>query len=440
MFETLLLIIFALLFFFISWWKIDWAMVLCLVFSPTYLIRFELFSIPMTVLEVMILVIFLTWLARVFIPCNRGTETAVGGEKWWERCKSIYWPWKWLTLIFVLVGIVAVLISPDIRQALGLWKAYILEPVIFFVVFVNVIKTKQQMRAIIWALGSLVVMIGYITLLQYINILEIPVPYGSEIPKRATSFFPFPTAVGKLVGPLVALFIGMLLAKESLKLIPLFEFVKRNIFIIGIMLFGLMGLMFSVSRGAVLGILAAILFASFFSKWKKWIWGVLGILIVLALLITPIRNNITDVFSAQDVSTDVRLVMWQGAIRIIKDNLITGTGLASFPVVYEDYKEASHTEYFPNPDNFILSIWIEMGLAGLIIFGWIFIRFFKYCKKILYQNKPLAVGLMSAMVALLAYGFLDTPYFKNDLAIIFWVLIGLVVILQNPLQNDENTL
>ncbi|MDP2684698.1 MAG: O-antigen ligase family protein [bacterium] len=435
MFETILMIIFALLFFFISWWKIDWAIVLCLVFSPAYLIRFELFSIPMTVLEIMILVIFLVWIIKVFIPRSRGTETASVGEKWRERCKRIWWPWKWLILIFVLVGIVAVLISPDIRQALGLWKAYILEPVIFFVVFVNVIKTKQQVRAIIWALGSLVVVVGYITLLQYINILEIPAHYGFEIPKRATSFFPFPTAVGKLVGPLVALFLGMLITKESFKITSLFEFVKKNIFTIGILLFGLMGLMFSVSRGAVLGIFIALIFASFFSKWKKWIWGVLGVLIILALLITPIRNNVMDVFSAQDVSTDVRLVMWKGAVRIIQDNPITGTGLASFPVVYEDYKEASHTEYFPNPDHFILSVWIEMGLAGLIIFGWIFIRFFKYCQELFYQNKQLSVGLMSAMVALLAYGFLDTPYFKNDLAIIFWVLVGLVVVLRK--QNQE---
>jgi len=427
MFETLLLIIFALLFFLTAWWKIDWAIVLCLVFSPTYLMRFELFSIPMTVLEIMILVIFLVWLIKTFV-INQGTFQ--------QRCASIYWPWKWLTLIFVLVGIVAVMISPDIRQALGLWKAYILEPVIFFAVFVNVIKTKQHARAIIWALGSLVVVVGYITLLQYINIIDIPAHYGSEVPKRATSFFPFPTAVGKLIGPLIALFLGMLITKETLRVKLLFEFVKKNIFTVGILLFGLMGLMFSVSRGAVLGILVALIFASFFSKWKRWIWGSLGVLIVLALLITPIRNNVADVFSAQDVSTDVRLVMWKGAVRIIKDNPITGTGLASFPVVYEDYKEASHTEYFPNPDHFILSIWIEMGLAGLIIFGWIIIRFFKYCKKILYQNKPLAVGLMSAMVALLAYGFLDTPYFKNDLAIIFWVLIGLAVILRNPLQND----
>ncbi len=419
MFETILLIIFAILFIFIAWWKIDWAVVLVIIFSPAYLIRFEIFGIPITILEVMVMLIFLIWLIKVFVMTSGNCR---------DKCGSIKWPWKWLTLIFVLVGIVAVLISPDIRQALGLWKAYILEPVIFFVVFVNVVKTKSQSRGIIWALGSLVVVVGYITLLQYINIIDIPGNYGFENPMRATSFFPFPTAVGKLLGPLVAMFLGIFFTRQSLSLKPVFEFIKNNIFIFGIFIFGFMGLMFSVSRGAMIGILAAMVFISFFSKWKKWIWGGLGLLIVIALLITPIRDNVVNVFSANDVSTDVRLVMWKGAVRIIEDNPITGTGLASFPEVYDKYKEASHTEYFPNPDHFILTIWIEMGLAGMIIFAWLFICFFREGKKLLLVNKPLAVGLMSSMVALIVYGFLDTPYFKNDLSIIFWVIFGLVIV------------
>lgn len=434
MFETILLIVFALLFIFITWWKIDWAIVLAIIFSPAYLIRFELLGIPMTILEVMVVVIFLVWLVKTFVQ-GQGTL--------FTRCRRIWWPWKWLTLMFVLVGIVAVLISPDTRQALGLWKAYILEPVIFFIVFVNVIKTKQQLNAVIWSLGSLVVLVGYITLLQYVGIIDISGNYGLENPMRATSFFPFPTAVGKLIGPLIALFMGIILTKGSFVIKPFYNFLKKNIFILGIMAFGFMGLMFSVSRGAIIGILASLVFISFFSRWKKWVWSGLGIVIVLALLITPIRNNVTNVFSAQDVSTDVRLVMWKGAVRIVEDNPITGTGLASFPEVYDKYKEASHTEYFPNPDHFILTIWIEMGLAGIIIFSWLFIKFFREAKKLLIDNKSLAIGAMSFMVALIVYGFLDTPYFKNDLAIIFWVMIGLVVAGKNiykPLQNSKNAL
>ncbi len=426
MLEIILLILLTVFFTWVAWWKLDWAVVLTILFVPAYLLRFEFLSIPMTVLEIMVLVIFVVWLIKVFFQSK---------DNWSEKCKYIYWPWRWLTVLFVLVGIVAVLISPDTRQALGLWKAYILEPVLFFVVFVNVIKTKKHIQSILWALGALTVIVGYVSLLQYINIIEIPGSYGLEIPKRATSFFPFPTAVGKLIGPLVAMFIGIWLVSSKLKIKTIWEFVRQNLFLAGGVLFGMMGLLFSFSRGALLGVFVATIFISFFSRWKKWIWLGVGLLIVISLLITPIRDNVVDVFSARDTSADVRLVMWKGAVRIVKDNPIMGTGLASFPVVYDDYKEASHTEYFPNPDHFILSIWIEMGLSGLIIFGWIIFKFFKSTYLILKSNKSLAVGLMAAMIALLVHGLLDTPYFKNDLAIIFWVLIGLAVILKKQSQE-----
>jgi len=429
MLDILLIILFTIVYAYICWWKLDWAIVLAILFLPAYLLRFELGFLPMTILEVMVLLVFIVWLIKVFYGQQRSFK---------ESCRSIYWPWKWLTLLFVLVGLVAVMLSPDTRQALGLWKAYILEPIIFFVVFVNVVKTKKQLTQVMWAMGASVILIGYGAMLQYLNIFDIPAHYGLETPRRATSIFPFPTAIGKYFAPIISLFLGFVLLAGFNKGKSLWEFIKRNIYTLGVLLFGVMGLLFSVSRGAIIGILAATLFISFFSKWKKWIWLGLGILIIVAMIIPQTRDNITSVFRADDVSTDVRLVMWKGAVEIIKDNPVAGTGLASFPVVYDDYKEASHTEYFPNPDHLILSLWIELGLAGLVIFGWLIVSYFKSAISFFKREKYYAVGLMAAMVAIIIHGFLDTPYFKNDLAIMFWVLVGMVVVLKKIKIDSEN--
>ena len=206
------------------------------------------------------------------------------------------------------------------------------------------------------------------------------------------------------------------------------------------MAFGFIGLILSVSRGALIGVFISLIFISFFSKYKKWLWTVLVLVVLAAMLIPQTRDNITGVFKTTDVSTDVRLVMWKGAVRIIKDNPVAGTGLASFPVVYEEYKEASHTEFFPNPDHLILTLWIEMGVAGLVIFGWLIVRYFKAGIGLLKTNRQYGVGLLAAIITLLAYGFLDTPYFKNDLAVAFWVLVGLVVVLKGAGQNPKNAL
>ncbi|MFA5134911.1 MAG: O-antigen ligase family protein [Patescibacteria group bacterium] len=425
MFEGMLLALFTVCFLYIAWWKLDWAITLCVVLLPAYLIRFQAWFLPMTVLEVMVLALFCVWTARNIQTYFR------------SRACPASKPWLWTLAGFLCAGTAALFIAPDLRAAAGLWKAYVLEPLMFFFVFVNVIRTKQQVRQVLWGLGSSAVFVGFYAMLQYLGIADIPAHYGFEMPRRATSVFPFPTAVGKYVGPIVALFAGILITRGLGQARPLWELVQRAIFPVGVIVFGTVGLLFSVSRGALLGVLVAVVFASFFSRWRTWLW--IGIVVAMAamMLVPQVRSNVGSVFDASDASTDVRLVMWKGAWRIIENHPIFGTGLASFPVVYEDYKEASHTEYFPNPDHLILTLWIEMGALGLVAFGWVILRYFRAAIQSLRTYRPYAVGLMAAMVAILAHGFLDTPYFKNDLAVEFWILVGIAVILSQLSRAEK---
>jgi len=43
-------------------------------------------------------------------------------------------------------------------------------------------------------------------------------------------------------------------------------------------------------------------------------------------------------------------------------------------------------------------------------------------------SRALLLGLGGAMVVLLVHGLVDTPYFKNDLSVLFWLIIGLGII------------
>ncbi|MFA5051948.1 MAG: O-antigen ligase family protein [Patescibacteria group bacterium] len=431
--QAVLLIVFTFVFGYIAWRKLDWAICLAIMFSPAYQIRFQVGFLPMTVLEVMVLVIIAVW----------GVRTV--SERIYSKTCPAWLPWRWLLAAFFAVGLLAVLISPDTRGALGLWKAYIAEPSLLFLVFVNTIKTRDQVRSVLWALGASVVIIGYIALIQYVGLLKISGLYGLEHPKRATSVFTFPTAVGKFVGPILALFIAFWLVRVQPKVRSLWEMVVRHLFTAGVTAFGLLALLFSFSRGAVIGVLVAIVFSSFFSSRKKWIWLALAVVLIGSLIVPFTRHEIISVIDVEDTSADVHVVMWKGAWRIIQAHPVLGTGLASFPVVYEQYKEASHTEFFPNPDELYLTIWIEMGLAGLLVFGWLMVKYFHAGLKDIhrqsqdYWTRALLVGLMAAMVSLLVHGFFDTPYFKNDLAVIFWALLGLMVVVSRIKPAPETT-
>jgi len=91
-------------------------------------------------------------------------------------------------------------------------------------------------------------------------------------------------------------------------------------------------------------------------------------------------------------------------------------------------------EIYLYPHNLVLNFWSELGLAGLLLFIWIILKYFwlgisslslrgsASDRSNLTTEKYLVIGLISAMVVIIVHGLVDVPYFKNDLAIMFWLL------------------
>ncbi|MBU0613197.1 O-antigen ligase family protein [Patescibacteria group bacterium] len=424
--EISFLIIFSFFFFLLAWKKIEIALMLTVLLLPSYLIRFEVFSIPATLLEIMILLLFIVWgIKKVFIDKLKDI-----------KCTQFKWP---LLLLFVSATI-AVFISPDLQSALGIYKAYFVEAILFFIVFTNVINSPRRIRLIFWALGVSALFVSVIALWQYIEILPSYEPWVSESPKRVTSIFEYPNAVGLYLTPIATLFLGiLLLAKKHDKKADNKLAKGARQFITGVVIFALLAIAFSVSRGAVLGIGAAILFFSFFSRFKKWIWIAIVVSVLTVLIIPQTRTTVWDIVTVKDTSTDVRTVLWQGTWNLIKDRPLQGAGLAGFPTVYEEYKLAKHTEFLLYPHNIVMNFWVELGILGLIALLWLLVMFFKEGHSIRKRTIDLypipkfrfSIVLMGVLIATLAYGMVDVPYFKNDLAVLFWIIVGFMVSQKN---------
>ena len=61
-----LITIFTVLFLLLAWRRLDWAVMFLIAALPTYLIRFNIFGLPATLLEVTIWVVFMVWLVKNF--------------------------------------------------------------------------------------------------------------------------------------------------------------------------------------------------------------------------------------------------------------------------------------------------------------------------------------------------------------------------------------
>ena len=158
----------------------------------------------------------------------------------------------------------------------------------------------------------------------------------------------------------------------------------------------------------------------------------------------------------KDWSGMTRTTMWSETWQMLKDKPIYGAGLAGYQTAILPYHKAGWMEIFLYPHNIIFNLWSEVGLLGLLSFllivGWFFKQIFWNLGirhfignwelgignfRTTITDKRLMLALASSMLVLLIHGLVDVPYFKNDLAVLFWVIISLPIILKNDkLEQD----
>jgi len=252
-----------------------------------------------------------------------------------------------------------------------------------------------------------------------------------------------------------------------------FSFVKFTLVL------SILAIYFAKSEGAMIAVVLAMILLLFFSKPFKSL-GLNRLLIILAgvfLLVSifayfPLKELVVEKASLNDFSGQIRKAQWQETAIMLRDeNYLFGAGLSGYKQKIIPYhqngiyirnndpdfdrlikvspeyqsKHWQALEIFLYPHNIFLNFWVELGLFGMLIFIWIILKVFYLGFKLLFfknlkmENRYLLLGVMSAMFVLVIHGIVDVPYFKNDLAIIFWIIVALIGIvnLNNKLINNK---
>jgi O-antigen ligase len=110
---------------------------------------------------------------------------------------------------------------------------------------------------------------------------------------------------------------------------------------------------------------------------------------------------------------------------MIKNHWLIGIGPGNYQEKYLDYQKyyPPYLEWaVPHPHNLYLAFWLYGGIAGLIGFlSLIFLWFKGILPKIKSGPDWTALVSLGIMAYILTHGLIDTTYFKNDLAVIFWL-------------------
>jgi O-antigen ligase len=202
-------------------------------------------------------------------------------------------------------------------------------------------------------------------------------------------------------------------------------------------------MLLSFSRGGYLA-MAAVAVGLALSHRRRW-WLLAGLVVAggLVALIPPIFHRISIEFQNVGGTTFFgragRLELWSATLRMLSHYPIFGAGLSGFADRIAPYWNANHPERFIDPHNIVLNFWVETGLLGVFAFAWLLVVVLRISwegwKHSDSDWRPIFLGVLLAMVAIVVHGLVDVPYFKNDLSLLFWALAGLAAAGQKTLKT-----
>lgn len=376
-----------------TWWLavlLPWA-------TFGYGIRFSLGPVPTTMLELALLGLFAAFtLAR-------------GWRGWREAWDAL--PSRWLLLAWIMMGFVAALYSPLLLKGLGAWRAFILEPVLALMAVNVVLTTKQDRDHARKSLWTAALFVSVWALIEFATGWGIPYPWNVAITegRRATGPYGFPNAVALFVAPIIA-YAGA------------WAMMQRDRLALAASVLGFAGMVVVRSDGGMLAVLVAWGMALFAFVWGRWVVGAgtVAVSFLLALLPT-LREVIWKELTFQGWSGKVRLIMWGETWEMLKANWFLGAGMAGYPVVFDAFHKKRFIEIFQYPHQLVYNAWSEVGIVGLVLFLGLLLTWALRAWRSSNAWSYRVIGL-APLIAIVIHGLVDVPYWKNDLAVIFFLL------------------
>lgn len=403
----LLIILYSLGYLFLASKYFRWAVGWFIVLLPTYLIRFNIGHLPTTLLELNFGVLCLAWLIRYH-------KTAWSDIKKFVQTHRRF---SILVALFFIASILGIIVSDQWYISLGQWRAYFLEPIILFILLTNT-SGEITPEGLINPLIISTISISIVALIQRFTGQLFPPSIGATaFPGRVTSFFTSPNDIGLYSAPLLAL--------------TVYALIKRDRFSVGylcILLLSLLALLFSKSLGAFVAIAAGIIISLVLLGHKKIAVGIV-VASLLLFALPPVRHLLVS----KDKSTANRFVLWHYSEEFFTaspKNFILGAGIRQFfRKIQKPHYNVKEMERLIYPHNILLNFWSETGLFGMLSFAGILFLLFYTSYKIYKKNNPLlGAALLACLTIFLVHGLVDVPYFKNDLACLFWMLAALIII------------
>lgn len=407
----------------LAWWRLDVALLSVIVTAPFY--RFpKSLEIPglqqtfdISLAEYALGVCLLAWLLRLIIPtpmqrAQRGMET-----------KDTWLKWA-LPALLTGVATLSLPFTEHLRFALREYRVVVIEPALYYFLLVSTLRSPGDVARYLCVFLGLGAAVAAYSLYHYIFVGVIEAADGV---RRVLAVYHSPNALALFLGRAIPIALTFGAAAIILQ-----RSWRRAMFpsITAILL--LVAFYITFSRGAWLGIIAALVFILTLMLGRRAIFLLVGlaILSLLAIPLLPWERLLAVTPLVQ------RLYVWQAAFAMLADHPLAGVGMDNFLYYYPQYilPQAALEPDISHPHNLILDFWLRLGILGLATLVWLQYQFWHAASVVwraaaANEERVLALAIMASMVDFLVHGLIDNSYFLIDLAYIFWFTCALMTVL-----------
>jgi putative inorganic carbon (hco3(-)) transporter len=371
--------------------------------APAYVVRWHVGIYPTTLLETAILLS----LAAFAVESVRARTIPS-----WRS------PFTLPALLLLAAGLVSIAVAPSRTAALGVYRAYIVEPALYALLLATVVRRPGHAYLVLagFCAGATVLVLAD-SAVVVAGLLDHTFNPRQEPP---AAIYESGNAVALFVVPLVGI-AGAVLAHAPHPRAR----TAAGLFL----LVALPGSLLTFSRGGWLALLAVAVGLALSHRLRWQLLGGLAAVAALLGLVPVIRSRVAVQLSEGPGNTvAVRLELWGDTLDMLRQRPLFGAGLSGFQQRITPAYALRH-DSAPYPHDILLAFWSETGLLGLAAFVWVACAVAALGIRGWLRGaadwRALSLGTLLALLAILAHGMVDTPYFKNDLSLEFWAIAAI---------------
>lgn len=211
----------------------------------------------------------------------------------------------------------------------------------------------------------------------------------------------------------------------------------------------------TLTRSAMASFLVGCLLAAWlvFGRKRSWlvmaaIAGAVAVAVIVGGFLIAGGRGLTWI-DLQSPEAQYRLLMWKDGLRLIREHPVFGVGMDSIKLYWQQWNIQAY-QRFPLHSHFHSSpiqIAVERGLLTFAAWLWLLAAYFrvlwqtlKLARHSTWVALGLAAGCTSAACAFLLGSLVDYTWGNSEVVMIFWTLMGFVIVLNRQLGAPMNPL